>query len=124
MALTEFGKAVRKARIDSGQNLQSMSSELKVSVAFLSAMENGRKKIPPEMVEKVGNFFYRLGVPIANLKELAAVSNESVPIDGLPLQHQMLVAGFAQSKFTPEQLKTIAKLFEEITEEDDKEGRA
>jgi hypothetical protein len=45
---------------------------------------------------------------------LAAVANETVPIDGLSQQQQMLVAGFAKSQFTPEQLKSFAELLQKI----------
>lgn len=44
MALTEFGKTVRKARIDVGYTLKTMSQELKTSAAFLSGLETGSKK--------------------------------------------------------------------------------
>ena len=53
MALTEFGKAVRKARIDANETLLSMAKEIGTSPAFLSGMETGRKKIPVEWVEKI-----------------------------------------------------------------------
>ncbi len=44
MALTEFGKAVRKARIDTDSTLLTMSQELGTTPAFLSGLETGSKK--------------------------------------------------------------------------------
>jgi transcriptional regulator with XRE-family HTH domain len=114
MALTAFGKAVRKARVDAGQTLLSMSEELGTTASFLSAMETGRKKVSTEWVAKIGAFFERKGQSIRDLPQLAAVSNEVVPIDGLPLHQQMLVAGFAKSEFTAEELKVVAQLLEKI----------
>jgi transcriptional regulator with XRE-family HTH domain len=114
MALTAFGKAVRKARVDIGQTLLSMAAELGTTASFLSAMETGRKKIGAQWIGKIGKFFEEKGHPIADLEQLAAVSNEAVPVDGLPLQQQMLVAGFAKSSFTAEELKQIAQLLEKI----------
>jgi dihydroxyacetone kinase len=114
MALTEFGKAVRKARIDTDQTLLSMASELKATASFLSAMETGRKKISKAWVHKIQQFFEQRGCSIPDLGKLASVANESVPIDGLPVQQQMLVAGFARSKFTADDLKKIAELLEKI----------
>ena len=114
MAITEFGKAVRKARIDCGETLTSMAESLRTTPSFLSAMETGRKKIPPAWVEKISDYFESRQNPIENIRQLAEVANESVPIDGLPLQQQMLVAGFAQSRFSAEQLKKIADLLEEL----------
>lgn len=110
MALTEFGKAVRKARIDTGQTLISMAKALGTTASFLSAMETGRKKISADWISKIDQFFKDQSKPIQKLPELAAVANESVPLEGLPLQQQMLVAGFARSNFTAEELKQIAEL--------------
>ncbi|SAL49281.1 helix-turn-helix domain-containing protein [Caballeronia concitans] len=114
MALTAFGKAVRKARVDAGQTLLTMAEELGTTASFLSAMETGRKKVSDQWVSKIEAFFEDKGHPIAELAKLAAVSNEVVPIDGLPLQQQMLVAGFAKSEFTAEELKVVAQFLEKI----------
>jgi transcriptional regulator with XRE-family HTH domain len=114
MALTAFGKAVRKARVDNGETLLSMAAELGTTASFLSAMETGRKKISKQWVSRISVFFASKGQLIPDLAELAAVSNELVPIEGLPLQQQMLVAGFAKSRFTAEELKAVAQLIEKI----------
>ncbi|MBC8729965.1 helix-turn-helix transcriptional regulator [Paraburkholderia sp. UCT2] len=114
MALTAFGKVVRKARVDAGQTLLSMAGELGTTASFLSAMETGRKKVSSQWVAKIGKFFAEKGHPVEDLDRLAAVSNEAVAIDGLPLQQQMLVAGFAKSSFTAEELKQIAQLLDKI----------
>ena len=114
MALTEFGKAVRKARIDTGSTLLTMSQELETTPAFLSGLETGSKKIPQKWVKKIDSYFNSKGVQLEGLEELAAVANEVVPIDGLSQQQQMLVAGFAKSQFTPEQLKSFAELLQKI----------
>ncbi len=44
--LTEFGKAIRKIRLDKGEILKDMAKRLGISSAFLSAVENGRKNVP------------------------------------------------------------------------------
>ncbi|GEA12692.1 helix-turn-helix transcriptional regulator [Alteromonas sp. KUL49] len=117
MAITEFGKAVRKARVDTSHTLKTMASELNTSAAFLSGMETGRKKISKEWVEKINNFFNKQGHPIPKLSDLADVSNESVSLSGLSHQQQMLVAGFASSPFKPEELKKFAAFLESITKD-------
>ncbi|AKU62951.1 DNA-binding protein [Aggregatibacter aphrophilus] len=114
MALTEFGKAVRKARIDANETLLSMAKEIGTSPAFLSGMETGRKKIPVEWVEKIVTFFKNKNVQTDDLQELAHISNDAIPVEGLPLQQQMLVAGFAKSAMTAEQLKKFAEFLKEI----------
>lgn len=114
MALTEFGKAVRKARIDLGETLVSMSGAIGTSASFLSGMETGRKKITDEWVSKINSFFESRNRKVEDLEELAVIANKSVPIDGLPLQQQMLIAGFAKSPFTADELQAVAKLLQKI----------
>lgn len=114
MAITEFGKAVRKARIDANETLLSMAKAIGTSPAFLSGMETGRKKISIEWVEKITGFFKSKNVETDDLQELAHISNDAIPVEGLPLQQQMMVAGFAKSAMTAEQLKKFAELLKEI----------
>ena len=116
MALTDFGKAVRKARIACDENLVTMAEKLGTTPGYLSGMETGRKRISPEWVEKISQFFINAGHPITeDLKGLAGAANGVMPFnDKLSLQQKMLVAGFAQSPFTAEQLKRVAVLFDEL----------
>ncbi|EFA4483519.1 MULTISPECIES: helix-turn-helix transcriptional regulator [Escherichia] len=114
MALTEFGKAVRKARIDTGYTLLTMAKALGTTPAFLSGLETGAKKIPAKWVTAINDLLAEQGYKIENLDLLANISNESIPVEGLPLQQQMLVAGFAKSEFTHEELKKFAELLAEI----------
>jgi transcriptional regulator with XRE-family HTH domain len=99
MALTPFGKAVRKARLDADVTLSEMASALSVTSAFLSALETGRKKVPPQMAEKVEAYFAKHSVRIEKLQPLADVSNETVSLEGLNPEHQMMVAGFARASW-------------------------
>lgn len=117
MALTEFGKAVRKARIDLSDTLLGMAQALEVTPGFLSGMETGRKKIPMEWAYKIQAYFKKKNLFIENLPELAQVSNESIPVDNLPLHQKMMLAGFAKSAMTTEQIQRFAKLLEEINTE-------
>ena len=114
MALTEFGKAVRKARIDTDSTLLTMSQELGTTPAFLSGLETGSKKIPLKWVKKIDSYTNAKGGEIARSPELPAVAKDSAPVHGLPQQQKMLVAGFAKSQFTPEQLKSFADLLQKI----------
>ncbi|MDM2853270.1 helix-turn-helix domain-containing protein [Citrobacter sp. Cpo065] len=114
MALTEFGKAVRKARIDTGYTLLTMAKALGTTSAFLSGLETGSKKIPAKWVSAINELFAEQGYYIEDLDVLANISNESVPIEGLSKQQQMLVAGFAKSEFTHDELKKFAELLAEI----------
>ncbi|MBJ6889183.1 hypothetical protein, partial [Vibrio cholerae] len=74
----------------------------------------GSKKISKDWVKKIEEFFASKDHPICNLNQLADVANESVSLSGLSQQQQMLVAGFANSPFTPDELKKFAAFLEEI----------
>lgn len=116
MALTEFGKAVRIARVHTGDTLLAMSKALGVSSSFLSALETGSKNVSEEWVGKIKQYFDSKGYQFEahELDELAAVSNKNVNIEGLSLQQQLLVAGFAKSPFTTEELGQFAELLQKI----------
>jgi len=110
MALSEFGKVIRKARLDTDTNISNMAEAIGVSAAFLSGVETGRKKIPSDLVEKIQAFFFSRGKNLDALRELADVSNQSVSLEGLPPQQQMLIAGFARTPMDAETLKNMEKL--------------
>lgn len=111
MALTDFGLAVRKARLDVRSTLADMANQLNVTPAFLSAIETGRKKIPLDFVSKVEGFFVRNGLSEnLNLPVLADVSNQSISLEGLSAQQQMLLAGFARKSLDAKTLDKIAEL--------------
>lgn len=57
--VTELGKFLRKLRIDNDELMLDMANKLEVSSAFLSAVENGKKK-PPLKWEKEIEKLYSL----------------------------------------------------------------
>lgn len=117
MALTEFGRIVRKARIDANETLLTMSKALGTTPAYLSGLETGSKKISKKWVVAITHFFKEKGIEVKELQKLADVSNENVPIDGLSEHHKMLVAGFANSRYTAKELAQISELLTRINRE-------
>lgn len=110
MAITEFGKAIRKARIDANNvTLSSMATALHTTPSFLSALEMGRKKIPSVWVSKIEGFFQQHDISI-RLSDLAAAANKTVPIDGLSPAQQMLVAGLARVNLDEVEIKNFQQL--------------
>ena len=117
MALTPFGKAVRKARLDADVTLSEMATALNVTSPFLSAMETGRKKVPSELVSKIQRFFAAHHVAIDDLGALADMSNNTVSLEGLVPEHQMMVAGFARVSYPdadPTDLEQLRSLLRKI----------
>ena len=83
-------------------------------------MENGRKNISQEWVNKIQKYFSHRKVQVPPLADLAMAANKSVPIGGLPPQQQMMMIGFAKSEFTPEELKEIMEFLEKIKTTEEK----
>lgn len=120
MKITEFGKVVRKARLDAEVSLLQMANDLDVSSAFLSGMETGRKKITDEWVGKIRSFFALRNIELPTLSEAADVSNKSVNLEGLSPAHQMLVAGFARTSLSQEEMENLKALLEAANAKKDK----
>lgn len=95
LPLTEFGKAVKKARLDIGFTQSEMASELGVSYGLLSDLERGKRKINKDWVLRIDSFFKNKGVLVEDLDVLADVSNGVVDISNLPLEQKLLVVKVA-----------------------------
>lgn len=67
--LTPVGRFLRKLRIDQGEILKNMSDKLGVSVSFLSAVENGKKKMPAVWNGKICELY---GLDVAHREEFTA----------------------------------------------------
>ena len=110
MKISEYGKLVRKGRIDAGVTMLDMALSIGVAPSYLSATEVGSKKISPNFLEKVEKFFATRGMTISGLHEAADVSNRSVSLEGLSTAQQFLVAGFARVDMSQEKLEEFAQL--------------
>jgi transcriptional regulator with XRE-family HTH domain len=55
--LTNFGKFLRKLRIDEGEILKNMADRLGVSSAYLSAIEMGKRTIPDDMITRLARLY-------------------------------------------------------------------
>lgn len=51
--ITDFGKQLRKIRIDEQELLADMAQKLGVSSAYLSAVETGKRNIPDAWLQKI-----------------------------------------------------------------------
>ena len=54
--VTTFGKVLRKLRIDHSEILGDMAKKLKISPAYLSAIENNGRVIPDDLIAKLFGF--------------------------------------------------------------------
>ena len=114
MALTEFGKAVRKARLDSGNTLKTMAASLGISSAFLSAVETGKSKIPNRLVIRIEALLKKQGIEVADLMKLADLSNNQVSLEGLSEQRKRLILRLAYSPCDEQVLDEIERFIDTI----------
>ena len=78
--LTEFGKALRKIRIEREELLKDMATALGVSAAYLSAVETGKRRIPDDWVERISIHYQLSQAEHANLLRAAENSAQEVKI--------------------------------------------
>lgn len=98
MALTNYGKLVRKFRIEIEASTKNMADALNVTSAYLSALETGKKNVPDSFLEKVRDYFYDAGINNKLLEELKeAAFNSQKTFELAPEQKDReLVAAFAR----------------------------
>ena len=109
MGITKFGEFTRDLRIEKEENLRDMAKKLEVSSAFLSAVENGNKKIPKGWLDKISDKYHLTLAKRNELKEIIfEVKNEIVfNLDEMTKSDKNFALVFARS-------------FEELTNEEKK----
>ena len=82
--LSMFGKALRRYRIDNDLLLKDMADTLEISVAFLSSVEVGKKKVPAALISKLTAAYNLDKETLDNLKEAAAIANDEIKFHANP----------------------------------------
>ena len=72
MKLTEFGKFLRKLRVDNGELLKDMAIKLNVTPSFLSMVETGRRNIPKKWEEDIEKIY---SLSLKQKEELTGILN-------------------------------------------------
>ena len=116
MKITEYGKLVRKARLDASMTMREMADEMEVAPSYLSALEVGRKKVPATFVQRVLEFFKSRGIEIPGLVAAAEVSNKAVSIEGLSCGQQFLIAGLARQALDDDEVKKVQDFLQKLRE--------
>jgi transcriptional regulator with XRE-family HTH domain len=79
--LTSIGRFLRKLRIDNGEILKDMAEALGVSSAFLSAVENGKKKMPEGWIEKLKSIYSFTAEQAEELQAAVIDTNDAVELN-------------------------------------------
>ena len=96
--VTCVGKFLRMLRISKGEILKNMADRLGVSSAFLSAVENGKKKFPVSWHEKITKYYNLSPQQIDELKQAVLESSDIIELNlqGLSAQNRQLAVSFAR----------------------------
>lgn len=79
--LTDFGRILRKIRIDCDEILKDMAEKLNVSAAYLSAVEMGKRNIPEHWVNKIAEFYNLSKDEKKDLIDAADNSSKSITLN-------------------------------------------
>ena len=109
--LTPFGIALRKLRLDKGLRLLDLAQALGHSSSFVSAVEIGRKPIPPGYIAAIAKALDLTPDEARPLQHAADRTRPTLSVDGLPGPQRELVAAFARNidALPPEVLDEIRK---------------
>lgn len=96
--LTGFGKELRKIRLDKDELLRDMAEKLGVTVAYLSAVENGNRKIPDAWIPQIARLYHLNDAEILKLQRLAYMDKDNMPINigGVSQGQKNLAFSFAR----------------------------
>lgn len=79
--LTKFGKELRKLRLDRDERLKEMAEKLGVTVAYLSAVENGKRRVPDSWIKLIENTYDLSEDEILHLQQLAFDERDSISLN-------------------------------------------
>lgn len=87
--MTPFGKRLRELREERGVSQKEMAEALRVSAAYLSALEHGRRGQPTwDMLQRIITYFNIIWDEAEELQHLATISQPRVVIDTAGLSPQ------------------------------------
>ncbi|KAB4818066.1 helix-turn-helix transcriptional regulator [Bacteroides thetaiotaomicron] len=97
--LTEFGKALRIIRIGAQELLKDMADKLKVSSAYLSAVETGKRRIPSDWVDKIVEAYDLSTEKADELRQAAdnSACDVRIPLNGMSDVKKEAVLTFART---------------------------
>jgi len=114
MAVTEFGKILRKIRIDHNEVLLNMARKLEVTASYLSAVENGKRNIPTAWLNLLPQIYSLPTQSAEELRQTATAQMKSIKLDldHVNKKRRDVALAFAQQineldDIVLEQLKTI-----------------
>ena len=97
--ITSLGKFLRKLRIDHGEILKHMADKLGVTVSFLSAVENGKKRMPSDSNEQICTLYNLSNQQKEDFTAAIAETTKAIEMDlvSASMEQRELAVSFARS---------------------------
>lgn len=116
--ITSLGRFLRKLRIDNGEILKNMAEKLNVTASFLSAVENGKKRMPSSWNSLICSLYHLNESQVNEFTKAVADSEERIELnfDSATTEQKALAVSFAR-KFSDFDERKI-KRFNELLKED------
>ena len=112
--LTSIGRFLRKLRVDHGEILKDMADKLQVTVSFLSAVENGKKRMPSAWNYKICHLYDLNNAQQQEFTTAIAETEEAIEMDlvNTNLGNRELAVAFARrfSSFDDAEVDEIRKI--------------
>lgn len=83
--INEFGKLLRKIRIDNGEILKDMADKLEMTSSYLSAIECGKRNIPNNLIPKLQELYNLDENMVLELQEAKEKSINKIEISAISL---------------------------------------
>lgn len=114
--LTRFGKQLRKIRIDRDQRLKDMAEQLNVTVAYLSAVENGNRVVPDSWVYTLSKKYELSEEETVSLQKAAYEGKAEVRISLDDLSKNDLALSFARKfkDLTDDEVGELKKMLDSM----------
>lgn len=113
---TPVGKLLRKLRIERDEYLRDMAARLNITSSYLSAIENGKRRMPLDYIERIGESYKLTLEELAQLQEAASHEQRKVEIklETASVKKKYAALAFARDfdKLSDDQLEEIRKIIE------------
>ncbi|ABS62865.1 transcriptional regulator, XRE family [Parvibaculum lavamentivorans DS-1] len=115
--MTPFGRRIRELRRDRGVTMKDMAAALRVTPAYLSALEHGKRGRPSwRLVQAIIGYFNVIWDEAEELERLARISHPRIVIDtaGLAPQATELANRLAEeiAHMAPAEIASLLALLE------------
>lgn len=115
--LTKFGKQLRSLRIEKDLRLKDMADELGVTVAYLSAVENGKRAVPDFWIEKISRKYNLSNDETISIQKAAYENKKDIRIslEDANECETGLALSFARRfrTLSPEEVNALQKILDE-----------